>query len=62
MRTFFYRCPTTGFRVQGCAPEQTSDAADTCVSATCVSVACYVCAKVHLVNPFTSKVAGEPNE
>jgi hypothetical protein len=53
MPTFLYRCPNTGFRVQGYAPEQTSDD-DVYEVLTCIA-----CKRVHLVNPATGKVMGE---
>jgi hypothetical protein len=54
MATFLYRCPNTGFRVQGYTPEQSSDHADAYEVMTCLA-----CQRVHLVNPATGKVLGE---
>ena len=54
MRTFLYRCPTTGFRVQGYFPEQTSVDDSTYEAVTCI-----ICKQVHLVNPNNGKVLGE---
>jgi hypothetical protein len=54
VRTFLYRCPTTGFQVQGYSPEQTSGDADAYEVVTCT-----VCARVHLVNSATGKVLGD---
>jgi hypothetical protein len=54
MATFLYRCPDTGFRVQGYTPEQTSDDDDAYEAVTCIA-----CTRVHLVNPTTGKVMGE---
>jgi hypothetical protein len=56
MPTFLYRCPITGFRVQGYTPEQTSDD-DAYEALTCIA-----CKRVHLVNPATSGVIGEDEE
>jgi len=53
MRTFLYRCPTTGFRVQGYSAEQTSDD-----DATYEAVTCIVCQQIHLVNPNNGRVLG----
>ena len=54
MATLVYRCPDTGFRVQGYTSEQTSDDYDTWEALTCL-----VCQRVHLVNPATGRVMGE---
>jgi hypothetical protein len=53
MPPFLYRCPNTGFRVQGYTFEQTSDD-DAYESVTCVA-----CTPVHLVKPATGKVVGD---
>ncbi len=58
MPAFVYRCPNTGFRVQGYSPEQTSDNDPNRFEA----VTCVMCRQVHLVNPTTSKVVGEDDE
>jgi hypothetical protein len=52
MTTFLYRCPNTGFQVQGYSPEQISD------EDRYESVTCLVCKRVHLVNPNNGKVLG----
>jgi hypothetical protein len=54
MATFLYRCPDTGFRVQGYTRGQTSDDDDAYEAVTCIA-----CTRVHLVNPTTGKVMGE---
>ena len=55
MAAFLYRCPDTGFRVQGYRPdEQTSGDDDTYEVVTCLA-----CQRVHLVNPATGRVIGE---
>jgi len=55
MTTFLFRCPATGYSVQGMIaddprPEDDGD--------TYQSVTCPVCSRIHLVNPRTGKVAG----
>jgi hypothetical protein len=57
MPSFLYRCPNTGFRVQGYSPEQTADDEHSYESVTCI-----MCRQVHLVNPNTGKVLGEDDE
>ena len=57
MAAFLYRCPNTGFRVQGYAPEQTSDDDNIYESVTCLA-----CQRVHLVNAATGRVMGEEEE
>jgi hypothetical protein len=53
MPTFIYRCPNTGFRVQGYEPGTTeSDSAYE-------PVVCTMCKQVHLVNFKTGKVLGD---
>jgi hypothetical protein len=54
MPTFIYCCPNSGFRVQGYSPQETGDNDNAYEAVTCV-----MCARVHLVNPKTGKVAGE---
>ena len=53
MAPFLYRCPNTGYRVQGFVAEDVSDP-DTYEPVTCV-----MCQQVHLVNPATGTVLGE---
>jgi hypothetical protein len=55
MPPFLYRCPTTGYRVQGFVAEEVP--ADTYEPVTCTA-----CQRVHLVNPATGKVLGERDE
>jgi hypothetical protein len=54
MPTFVYRCPHTGYRVQGFAAEETSKDPKVYEAITCI-----VCKRVHLVNSTTGKVVGE---
>jgi hypothetical protein len=55
MPTFIYRCPITGFRVQGHAPESAhEDKGEHFELVTCTA-----CKRVHLVNPKTGKLIGD---
>jgi hypothetical protein len=54
MATFLFKCPTTGYRVQGHV-ELEDEAAE---EGTFVPVNCPVCSQVHLVDPKTTEVAG----
>jgi hypothetical protein len=56
MPPFLYRCPNTGYRVQGFTAEEVSD------KEAFVTVMCSICAQVHLVSPVTGKVAGVDDE
>jgi hypothetical protein len=59
MAPFIFRCPNTGFRVQGLAPDDdVSDGADDVF----VGVTCLACGRLHFVNPKTGETAGEPRE
>jgi hypothetical protein len=57
MSPFIYRCPNTGFRVQGYSPEQTSDDDGRYEAITCI-----MCRQIHLVNPATGQVLGQDRE
>jgi hypothetical protein len=50
---FLYRCPNTGYRVQGFIAEDVSDEAEDYRAITCLA-----CHQVHLVNPASGKVLG----
>lgn len=52
MTAFIFRCPATGYSVQGMAAEPDVDVD------TYQSIKCPACARTHLVNPKTGKVAG----
>ena len=55
MVTFLYRCPTTGFQVQGWSPKD-----DAAIEAnTYEGIACSACGLVHLVNIKTGKTPSE---
>ena len=47
---FLYRCPNTGYRVQGFIAEDVSDEGYKAIQRT------------HLVNPTTGKILGEDDE
>ena len=53
MADFVFRCPATGFNVQGYVPGETSDDEN-----AYEAVECLMCKRVHLVNPATGKVVG----
>jgi hypothetical protein len=56
--TFLYRCPVTGYRVQGfIADNPTEGNGHVYETLTCV-----VCNRIHLVDPKTGKVAGRDAE
>jgi len=48
---FLYRCPNTGYRVQGFAAEDASADPKSYQAITCLA-----CQQTHLVNPTTGKV------
>jgi hypothetical protein len=54
MAAFLFRCPTTGFRVQGWVADNGS-AAD---GEAFESVECLACRGFHFVNPKTGKTLG----
>jgi hypothetical protein len=56
MATVLYRCPNTGFRVQGYTDERTPADHDGCVPVTCLA-----CKFVHLVNPKSAEVVASLN-
>jgi hypothetical protein len=53
MPLFIYRCPTTGYRVEGFSAEDASEDRHTYEPVTCP-----VCHQVHYVNPVTGAVSG----
>jgi hypothetical protein len=57
MLPFLYRCPITGYRVQGFAAEEASEDSETYEAVKCVA-----CEQTHLVNPTTGKVLGAEDE
>ncbi len=57
MAALVFRCPRTGYRVQGFVADDTSDNAKSYEAITCLA-----CQQVHLVNPTTGKVLGADDE
>jgi hypothetical protein len=60
MPPFLYRCPNTGFRVQGFAPDD-NDVSEG-GNDIFVDVTCAACGSVHFVDPKTGKTPGESDE
>jgi hypothetical protein len=60
MPPFIFRCPNTGFRVQGFAAD--NDESERAGDDIFVGVTCLACGSAHLVNPKTGKTAGEGSE
>ncbi len=50
MGTFIYRCPTTGYQVQGWVDDNPENETETYQPVTCLA-----CGRVHLVNPKTGQ-------
>jgi hypothetical protein len=50
---FLYRCPNTGFRVQGWVEDDDSGDGE-----RYEGVICHSCGRLHLVNPKTGETAG----
>ena len=57
MPLFIYRCPKTGYRVQGFSAEDVSEDHH-----AYEPVACPTCHQIHHVNPTTGTVVGEKVE
>jgi hypothetical protein len=57
MPPFLYRCPNTGYRVQGLVAEDVSEDPESYEAVTCTA-----CQRVHLVNPTSGKVLGAEEE
>jgi hypothetical protein len=57
MATFIYRCPATGYNVQGWVADEGDPDDD-----ANLPVKCLACQRVHLVNPRTRKVIGADEE
>jgi hypothetical protein len=58
MLAILFRCPNTGFHVQGWFAEDVSDNGED----TYRSLTCLACRQVHLVNPKTGNVVGTIGE
>ena len=56
MATFIYKCPTTGFNVQGWIADEGTHNDDV------RPITCLACQRVHLVNLKTRKVLGAVEE
>jgi hypothetical protein len=54
MGPFLYRCPNTGFRVQGLVEDAEAEDGE-----TYQGVICHACGQLHLVNPKTGKRSAE---
>ena len=59
MPAFLFRCPNTGYRVQGFVAEDVSDNA---APEDYEAITCIACQQVHLVNPKTGRVLGSEDE
>jgi hypothetical protein len=57
MPPFIFRCPNTGFQVQGFVPDNSES--EGVGDDVFVGVTCLACGSVHLVNPTTGKTVGE---
>ena len=61
MATFIYRCPSTGYNIQGFIADNPakngSSAKDS--EGTFLPLTCTLCTQIHLVNPKTGKVIGD---
>jgi hypothetical protein len=54
---FLYRCPNTGFRVQGWVEDDESEDSE-----RYEGVICHACGRLHLVNPKTGETAGSDDK
>ena len=59
MPPFSFRCPDTGFRVQGWTSD---DDESERAGVVCEVVTCHACGRLHLVDPKTGTTAGEGSE
>jgi hypothetical protein len=62
MATFLFRCPATGYQVQGWVDDNPENDVETYRPVTCLA-----CGRVHLVNPTTGETptevaAGSPSQ
>jgi hypothetical protein len=58
MSTFLYRCPVTGYRIQGFIADHPNDPTEK-NGHTYEPLTCTVCGRIHLVNPKSGKLLGE---
>jgi hypothetical protein len=56
---FLYRCPVTGYKVQGLIADNPSEEKN---GHTYEPVTCIACQHIHMVDPKTGKVAGGDDE
>jgi hypothetical protein len=56
--TFLYRCPVTGYRVQGFIVDSPTEKNGRFYE----PLTCVVCKRIHLVDPKTGKVAGSDDK
>jgi hypothetical protein len=56
MATFLFRCPNTGFQVQGWIVDKEDESANRGDSYEAIE--CLACRQVHFVNPTTGKTLG----
>ncbi len=56
--TFLYRCPVTGYRVQGFVADNPTEKNGHVYE----PVTCVICKRIHLVDPKTGKVAGSDDK
>ena len=54
MPPFVYRCPNTGFNVQGWVADDPTEGE----GETYAAVTCTICTRTHLVNPKSGRVLG----
>jgi hypothetical protein len=59
MPPFLYRCPNTGFNVQGYAP---NDHESERGGEVFIGITCLACGLVHPINPKTGKTVSEDGE
>jgi hypothetical protein len=55
MSTFIFRCPKTGFKVQGWSAEETPDDEPDNYE----TISCTACGQLHLVNRASGSVLGD---
>jgi hypothetical protein len=57
MALFLYRCPTTGFQVQGWSADDDPENGEHFETVTCLA-----CGRPHFVNPKNGRVLGAESE
>jgi len=56
--TFIFKCPYTGYRVQGWVSGDTDERPDD----TYEDIRCHACGRTHLVDPKSGRVLGTPKQ